>query len=146
MYTHAHATTWKATRQQLLANIPPELRTGQGALRLQLFNTSLDCQRRSFCLAISFPTLHHRSLLLPDCSTFICTRVKQLFSNFIHLGLIFFFIVQWPGKADTMTVLGLAITIRREERVKFLCDRTGLERGRRGETEIILVGPLEVFP
>lgn len=109
-----YATTWKAKALQIsLLNRP-------GSPEMAAFQHQLGLSEKVILPSRFFSTLHHRSFLLSDCSTFICTRVKQRFSNFIHLGLIFFFIVQCPGKADTKIVLALAITIRKEGKIKFL--------------------------
>lgn len=122
MYTLMHIRL--PGRQGLFANIRPELSPGQATRRLQLFNR-LSALPEKVILPGHFSSIpYHRSFLLSDCSTFICTKsritIQQLYSPWFN----FFFLMQCPGKADTKAVSGLAITIRREAGVKILCDRT----------------------
>ena len=122
VHTHAHTTL--PGRQGLFANTRPQLSPGQATRRLQLFNGLSALSEKVILPGHFSSTPHHRSFLLSDCSTFICTKsqitIQQLYSPWLN----FFFLMQSPGKADTTAVSGLAITIRREAGVKILCDRT----------------------
>lgn len=139
-----HSCTRLPGRQGLFANIRPELSPGQATRRLQLFNRLSALSEKVILPGHFSSTPHHRSFLLSDCSTFICTKsqitIQQLYSPWFNF---FFFLMQCPGKADTKAVSGLAITIRRETGVKILCDRTQSPERKR---ETILVGPLQLFP
>lgn len=138
-----HSCTRLPGRQGLFANIRPELSPGQATRRLQLFNRLSALSEKVILPGHFSSTPHHRSFLLSDCSTFICTKsqitIQQLYSPWFN----FFFLMQCPRKADTKAVSGLAITIRREAGVKILCDRTQSPERKR---ETILVGPLQLFP
>lgn len=122
---HTHAQRLPG-RQGLFANIRPELSPGQATRRLQIFNRLSALSEKVILPGHFSSSPYHRSFLLSDCSTFICTKsqitIQQLYSPWFNF---FFFLMQCPGKADTKAVSGLAITIRREAGgVKILCDRT----------------------
>lgn len=75
-------------------------------------------QKRSFCLVKPFfASLHHRSFLLCDCSTFIC--IQQLYSPWFKKKKFFFSLCDAQEKLTRrLSPTGLAITIREEERKK----------------------------
>lgn len=78
--------------QGLFANISRELSPGQSTPRLQLFNRLSALSEKVILPGHFSSTPHHRSFLLSDCSTFICTKsqitIQQLYSpwfNFFSL-------------------------------------------------------------
>lgn len=88
-YSCTYDSTWKT---RAVCKYCPQLSPGQATRRLQLFNRLSALSEKVILPGHFSSTLHHRSFLRSDCSTFICTKsqitIQQLYSpwfNFFSL-------------------------------------------------------------
>lgn len=121
--THAHTTL--PGRQGLFANTRPQLSPGQATRRLQLFNRLSALSEKVILPGHFSSTPHHRSFLLSDCSTFICTKsqitIQQLYSPWFNF---FFSLCNAQEKLTPRLSRGLQSQSEGRRGVKILCDRT----------------------